>query len=533
MDDKRIRQHYHTGPNDGGRIDRSGGDTGGPTTGGTTVSVTAADVPIVDAGAYFTGTDVEAALQEIGAGQDQWKQPCRCATTASVTISTALNAGDTIDTVTLAAGDRVLVKNQGTASENGIYIAGATPARAADMDDDLEVLGAVVQVIAGSQAGTTWRCTNTAATIVDTDAIDWATSATLADPMTTRGDVIVRNASNVTARLGIGAAGKILTSDGTDVAWGNGPMTTQDDIIVGGTSGAPARLAKGTDGQVLTVDPTTHHLVWATPSAGSGDVATDTIWDAAGDLAVGTGADTAARLAIGTSGHVLTSNGTTAGWAAPAGGSGGFPLDSYTIDATYGMHFTGASLPAALTRRNFTSGAETYQVGKDATYLRVSQASRTNGDLYLQTAPAGDWTIALAFVGRNFNGVLPNWGLWVVDSSGNGVCCQFYHTPYQFNLLGVNTYTTYNSTSSRYGGSQALGNDWIPMGQAKRWYSLRKSGTNYYGAFSFDGEAWGPETSALSWAGTVDRFGMGVGVLGSLDTANPGMVDVDWFNKIA
>ena len=46
------------------------------------------------------------------------------------------------------------------------------------------------------------------------------------------------------------------------------PMTTQDDIIVGGSSGTPTRLAKGSDSQVLTVDPTTHHLVWATPSAG-------------------------------------------------------------------------------------------------------------------------------------------------------------------------------------------------------------------------------------------------------------------------
>jgi hypothetical protein len=46
------------------------------------------------------------------------------------------------------------------------------------------------------------------------------------------------------------------------------PMTTQDDIIIGAASGTPDRLAKGTDGQVLTVDPTTHHLIWATPSGG-------------------------------------------------------------------------------------------------------------------------------------------------------------------------------------------------------------------------------------------------------------------------
>jgi hypothetical protein len=49
-------------------------------------------------------------------------------------------------------------------------------------------------------------------------------------------------------------------------------MTTQDDIIVGGVpSGGvapPVRLGKGSDGQVLTVDPTTHHLIWAAPTAG-------------------------------------------------------------------------------------------------------------------------------------------------------------------------------------------------------------------------------------------------------------------------
>ena len=61
------------------------------------------------------------------------------ATTAAITISTDLNVGDTIDGVTLADGDRVLVKDQSTGSENGVYVAGATPARAADFDADSEV----------------------------------------------------------------------------------------------------------------------------------------------------------------------------------------------------------------------------------------------------------------------------------------------------------------------------------------------------------------------------------------------------------
>ena len=42
----------------------------------------------------------------------------------------------------------------------------------------------------------------------------------------------------------------------------------------------------------------------------------------AGDLIIGNGTNSATRLAIGTSTYVLTSNGTTATWAAPSGGSG-------------------------------------------------------------------------------------------------------------------------------------------------------------------------------------------------------------------
>ncbi len=44
-------------------------------------------------------------------------------------------------------------------------------------------------------------------------------SSGMTDPMTTRGDMIIRNASNATARLGRGSAGQVLTSDGTDLAW--------------------------------------------------------------------------------------------------------------------------------------------------------------------------------------------------------------------------------------------------------------------------------------------------------------------------
>ena len=61
------------------------------------------------------------------------KDSCVAATTANITISTALNNGDTLDGVSLSTNDRVLVKDQSTASQNGIYVVGSTPARAADL----------------------------------------------------------------------------------------------------------------------------------------------------------------------------------------------------------------------------------------------------------------------------------------------------------------------------------------------------------------------------------------------------------------
>ena len=61
------------------------------------------------------------------------KDSCVAATTANITISTALNNGDTLDGVTLSTNDRVLVKDQSTASQNGIYVVGSSPARAADL----------------------------------------------------------------------------------------------------------------------------------------------------------------------------------------------------------------------------------------------------------------------------------------------------------------------------------------------------------------------------------------------------------------
>ena len=73
------------------------------------------------------------------------KDSVHVASTANVALtagSSGLEAGDAIDGVTLVAGDRVLLKNQTDASENGIYVAvasGGTPARSADANASVDV----------------------------------------------------------------------------------------------------------------------------------------------------------------------------------------------------------------------------------------------------------------------------------------------------------------------------------------------------------------------------------------------------------
>jgi hypothetical protein len=128
---------------------------------------------------------------------------------------------------------------------------------------------------------------------------------------------------NGVAVTGTPTSGQVPTAtSGTSATWQTpasggmaNPMTAQDDIIVGGSSGTPGRLGKGSDGQVLTVDPSTHHLVWATPAAGSSPLTTK------GDLHGFGTAD--ARIPVGADAYVLTADSTQAlglKWAASPSG---------------------------------------------------------------------------------------------------------------------------------------------------------------------------------------------------------------------
>jgi hypothetical protein len=74
------------------------------------------------------------------------------ATTANVDLTADLQNGDTIDGVTLVTGDRVLVKDQTTASQNGLYIvvASGTASRDPEHDTIAELSGGMVVVNQGT-----------------------------------------------------------------------------------------------------------------------------------------------------------------------------------------------------------------------------------------------------------------------------------------------------------------------------------------------------------------------------------------------
>lgn len=96
-----------------------------------------------------------------GSTVTSWKTVVRAASTANGTLATAFENGDTLDGVTLVTGDRILLKNQTTASENGIYTVNASgaPTRATDADTGAELVNATVPVSEGTaNADTIWMC---------------------------------------------------------------------------------------------------------------------------------------------------------------------------------------------------------------------------------------------------------------------------------------------------------------------------------------------------------------------------------------
>ena len=108
-----------------------------------------------------------------------WKDSCRVATQSNVNLA---SPGATIDGITMASQDRILVRAQSTASENGIYVwngSAVAATRALDASTFAELEQAVTTVEEGTSAATTYRQDQVNGTI-GSSSINWVTFGTAA-----------------------------------------------------------------------------------------------------------------------------------------------------------------------------------------------------------------------------------------------------------------------------------------------------------------------------------------------------------------
>jgi hypothetical protein len=111
-------------------------------------------------GTYHEIIAIENELMQVG-----YKPSARVATTQNGDLATAFANGQTVDGIVLSTGDRILIKDQTSGAENGIYIVNASgaPSRAIDANTAAHMVpGLMVYVREGAVNGKgTWKLTTT------------------------------------------------------------------------------------------------------------------------------------------------------------------------------------------------------------------------------------------------------------------------------------------------------------------------------------------------------------------------------------
>ncbi len=170
---------------------------------------------------------MNAAIASAATSAADWKSSVRAATTANITLSGA----QTIDGVSVIAGDRVLVKNQSTGSQNGIYVAAAGAwSRATDCDISAEVTtGLTVVVEEGTvAAGKPYILTTANPIVLGTTALTFTvlSSATAGNGLTGTSSLSVL-AEDATILVGAGGIKRAaITGDATIAAGSNASVIT-------------------------------------------------------------------------------------------------------------------------------------------------------------------------------------------------------------------------------------------------------------------------------------------------------------------
>jgi hypothetical protein len=178
------------------------------------------------------------------------KQSVRVATTAALTLSSDLENGDTVDGVTLATGDRVLVKNQDTASENGIYVvkASGAPDRATDADSSAEVTAGMFTFVAeGTTNGDTgWVLTTNDTITLGTTGLTFAQFSGAGQ--ITAGDGLTKSGSTLNVGAGTGITVNADTVQISATYAGQSTITTLGTVTAGTWNATAIAVAYGGTG---------------------------------------------------------------------------------------------------------------------------------------------------------------------------------------------------------------------------------------------------------------------------------------------
>jgi hypothetical protein len=269
-----------------------------------------------------------------------WKQPVNAATTANITLSGA----QTIDAVSVVAGDRVLVKDQTAQADNGIYVAAVGAwSRSPDADTYDEMISALVFVESGGQAGAAFYCPIQPGGTLGVTAITWnnfsvggvyfaGTGLTLSG-----GDTF--NITNTTVAAGsygsgsavgtftVNAQGQLTAAADTNIAIAATQITsgTIDSARLSGTYSGITGV--GTLTNLTVSNPITGSITGnagtatTATTATSATTATNIAGGAAASIPVQTGAGVTSFLAVGTNGQVLTIAGGVPSYATPTTGT--------------------------------------------------------------------------------------------------------------------------------------------------------------------------------------------------------------------
>jgi len=176
---------------------------------------------------------------------------------ATLTLSVALTV---LDGYTLLNGNRILVKDQATQAQNGIYTwatGGTVLTRATDFDTNIEIAnGDFTFVTYGTLYGNTgWVQTLPVAT-VGTSPISWSQFSGTGTYSAGNGLTLTGTVFSLTAPVSIANGGTNATSAGT--AFNNlSPITSTGDLILGNGVNSATRLGIGTSGYVLKSTGTT------------------------------------------------------------------------------------------------------------------------------------------------------------------------------------------------------------------------------------------------------------------------------------